>query len=200
MKIRQLVTFWAGCLSLLGCFWVMDAHAQKGRYVSLDELRQQAFPDQAVEWQTLWVTQPQREVMEDILGRSFRSLRVRYWGHEQRTVWIFEEVGKEMPITFGVIVDGEQIDDVVVMEYRESRGGEVRHPFFTRQFQQLELTDEQPPSLDGHIDGITGATLSVRAMTKIATLALFCHQLTPFSAGPGPSTVHEDIKQQASAP
>lgn len=198
--IRQSFSVWVGLLALLGSVWTMNVHAQKGSYVSLDELRQQAFPEQAVEWQTLWVTQPQREVMEAILGRSFRSLRVRYWGHEQRTAWVFEEVGKEMPITFGVIVDGDQIGDVVVMEYRESRGGEVRHPFFTRQFQQLKLTAEQPPRLDGNIDGITGATLSVRAMTKIATLALFCHQLTPFSADPDPSIVHEDIKQQASAP
>ncbi len=167
----------------------LAAQAQKGSFVSVDELRELAFPGQVIEWQTLWVTQEQRQVMETILDHSFRALRVRYWGQGQRTTWIFDEIGKEFPITFGVIVENQRLVDVVVMEYRESRGGEVRYPFFSRQFQSLGLAPEQPPKLDGDIDGITGATLSVRAMKKIATLALFCHQLTPFSHSPD----HESI-------
>lgn len=157
------------------------ACAQRGTFVSADELREQAFTGQEVAWQTLWVNQEQRQTIENILGHSFRSLRVRYWGEGARTVWMFEEIGKEMPITFGVIVEQQRIVDIVVMEYRESRGGEVRYPFFTRQFVGLSMTLAEPPALDGDIDGITGATLSVRAMKKIATLALFCHQLTPFA-------------------
>ncbi len=169
--------------------------AQRGAFVSVDELREQAFPGEPMTWQTLWVNKQQRETIEAILDHSFKSLRVRYWGKDQRTTWIFEEIGKELPITFGVIVEGGAIVDVVVMEYRESRGGEVRYPFFTRQFKGLGLDESRGPSLDQSVDGITGATLSVRAMKKIATLALFCHQLTPYS-----NTEHAEQPATSKAP
>ena len=53
----------------------------------------------------------------------------------------------------------------------EIRGDEIRHDFFTQQFKQARLkTDNQ---LDRTIDGISGATMSVRALTKLARLALF---------------------------
>jgi Na+-translocating ferredoxin:NAD+ oxidoreductase RnfG subunit len=46
----------------------------------------------------------------------------------------------------------------------------VRHPAFTQQFSDAKLENNK---LDRHIDGITGATLSVRAMTAVVTLALY---------------------------
>ena len=159
----------------------LTVSAQRGAFVSVDELREQAFPGETLGWQTLWINKSQRAVIESILDHSFKSLRVRYWGKDQRTTWIFEEIGKELPITFGVIVEDQSIVDIVIMEYRESRGGEVRYPFFTAQFKGLGLKGDEELSLNHSVDGITGATLSVRAMKKIATLALFCHQLTPFS-------------------
>ncbi|GAB3106088.1 hypothetical protein GCM10027217_31150 [Pseudomaricurvus hydrocarbonicus] len=149
--------------------------------MSIDELKSQAFAGEDVQWQMLWINKNQRHQIEAILGRSFKSLRVRYLGGGSKTLWVFEEIGKELPITVGVVVDNGKITQVEVMEYRESRGGEVRYPFFTQQFQGLGLASAEQAKLDGSIDGITGATLSVRALKKIATLALFCHQLTPFA-------------------
>ncbi|MAZ89342.1 MAG: FMN-binding protein [Cellvibrionaceae bacterium] len=169
-----------GLAAILMAFSVL-ASAQRGTFMSADELRELAYPGQPMSWQTLWVTGEQRASMEAILDHSFRSLRVRYWGKGQRTTWVFEEIGKELPITFGVIVEHDSIVEIVVMEYRESRGGEVRYPFFTQQFKGLGLNHGDNYGLNSSIDGITGATLSVRAMKKIATLALFCHQLTPFA-------------------
>ena len=52
------------------------------------------------------------------------------------------------------------------MTFRETRGDEVRHNFFTKQFDGVELTAKN--GLTQHIDGITGATMSVRALTKVA--------------------------------
>ncbi|WP_207952006.1 FMN-binding protein [Pseudomaricurvus alcaniphilus] len=157
------------------------ASAQRGVFLTTDEFRQRAFPAAEVVWQTLWVNAEQRQHIEAILGRKFPTLRIRYWGMGQKTAWIFEEIGKELPITIGVVVDAGQVAETQVLEYRESRGGEIRYPFFTSQFQGLQLGSNDSLALDGHIDGITGATLSVRAMTKIVTLALFCHRQTPFS-------------------
>lgn len=68
----------------------------------------------------------------------------------------------------------DKIQLVRVLAFRESRGWEVRHSFFTDQFKRVGLTSEG--TLDGRIDGISGATLSVRVLTKLARLALVLHQ------------------------
>jgi hypothetical protein len=96
----------------------------------------------------------------------------------RRAGWIFEEIGKELPITVAVVIEERKIIDLTVLEFRESRGGEVVYPFFTGQFNSVKLKTGKTYSLDKSIDGITGATLSVRALKKVATLALYCHQQT----------------------
>ena len=57
------------------------------------------------------------------------------------------------------------------MTYRENRGGEVATPAFTDQFMNAELEDNH--KLDVNIDGISGATLSVQSLTRLARMALF---------------------------
>ena len=86
-----------------------------------------------------------------------------------------DEIGKEQPITIGVTISYNQIERVDILAFRESRGWEVRHPFFTDQFQGLSLNNRF--ELDGAVDGITGATLSVRAVTNVSRLALHLHDL-----------------------
>ena len=71
----------------------------------------------------------------------------------------------------GIVVDDGRIERVKVLVFRESRGWEVRHDFFTDQFRQVSLTEDR--ELDRHIDSISGATLSVHAITRLARLALF---------------------------
>ena len=60
-----------------------------------------------------------------------------------------------------------------VMTYRENRGGEVSTPAFTDQFDGVALAADGV--LDANIDGISGATLSVQALTRMASLALYLH-------------------------
>ncbi|WP_107110765.1 FMN-binding protein [Shewanella algae] len=121
-----------------------------------------------------WFNAEQRQVIEEILAHDFRPLRTRYWQQGDDTVWILEEIGKEAPITVGIQVRHGQIYRTKVLIYRESRGDEVRHDFFTDQFKSATLTKDK--QLDKHIDGITGATLSVRALTKLARIALYLDQ------------------------
>ncbi len=123
---------------------------------------------------TLWLTGTVRGGAEAILGHRPRGLRVRYWLDADvpgRTAWILEEIGKEQPITVGLVVREGRIEQVKVLVFRESRGWEVQRPAFTAQFRDAQLDDEN--RLDRDIDGITGATLSVRALKKLARLALF---------------------------
>ena len=119
----------------------------------------------------LWLNADDKKVIADILSHQFNRLRLRYWQQDEQSVWVLEEIGKEKPITIGVHINNKQIINLKVLTYRESRGDEVRHEFFTKQFYLAKLTDDN--RLTTHIDGITGATLSVRALTKIARLSLW---------------------------
>jgi len=122
----------------------------------------------------LWLTGDLRDRTRAILGHTPATLRTRYWRKDQRTAWILEEIGKEHPITVGLVVQDDHLEIIKVLVYRESRGWEVRHDFFTRQFNQARL--REGAQLDRHIDGIAGATLSVNAMRKLARLALSYHR------------------------
>lgn len=127
--------------------------------------------------ETLWLTAEQRSMVRAILGHDLPVARLRYWRATEgpgRTAWVLDEIGKEMPITAGIVVDDGAISRMRVLAYRESRGWEVQSPNFLRQFTGARLGSEQ--QLDRGIDGISGATLSVRAMTRMAKLALWLHQ------------------------
>ena len=68
------------------------------------------------------------------------------------------------------MINNGRIERVRVLIFRESRGWEIRHAFFTDQFDNASLYKDT--QLDRHIDNISGATLSVRAVTKLARVAL----------------------------
>lgn len=120
---------------------------------------------------TLWVTHSRRQTVEDILGERPRSLRVRFWEYGSRSAWILDATGKDHPITAGIVVNKGKIERVKILVFRESRGWEVRHAFFTDQFIDAKITKELVLTKD--IDGISGATLSVHAVTAMARLALY---------------------------
>jgi hypothetical protein len=147
-----------------------------GRYLDRDEFLGAAFPDGMPEQGVLWMTEELREHVESVLGHRFAMLRVRYWYVGDATAWVLDEIGKEEPITIGVTVRGGAIEMVRVLEFRESRGFEVRYPFFTDQFNGARLGKDR--TIDRHIDGITGATLSVRAMNSVVKMALILHEET----------------------
>ena len=149
---------------------------------STSEFVEESFAGVEPELKTLWLKKDLKQAIKDKIDYQFHQLRVRYWGMNQMTLWILEEIGKEQPITFGIVVENDKVKKLEVLEYRESRGGEIQHNFFTSQFSDIELDNSQKNlKLSERIDGITGATLSVRASKKVATLALFLHQLTPYS-------------------
>jgi hypothetical protein len=140
------------------------------QYQSNDAFISHAFNGNSGDAKILWLDDDLKQAVEAILAHRFTKMRVRYWLHNNETVWIMDEIGKESPITVGIHVKDQQIAQTKVLVYRESRGDEVRHDFFTDQFKAAKLTEQH--QLDKHIDGITGATLSVRALTKLSRIAL----------------------------
>ena len=152
------------------CFTLSLFAQARGTYLTVPEFVATAFGGGEATAKTLWLSGDVQQRLQAIFGHPYKSLRLRYWQQDTKTAWVLEEIGKELPITLGVVVNAGAIEQVHVLTYRESRGGEVRHPFFTEQFEGARL--EHNDVLDRQIDGITGATLSVRAVTRVAEAAL----------------------------
>ncbi len=171
---------WRCWLSIVALAMVSGfAHAEQ--YLAQDAFLNQAFAGESVQSRVLWLTPQQKKAAKQILGHPYKGLRVRYWASaKDRTAWVLEEVGKERPIQIGVIIQSEEIKNISILAFEESRGWEVRFPFFTDQFTGVALTTTDGDNggnskfqLDKHIDGITGATLSVRAVSNTARFALY---------------------------
>jgi hypothetical protein len=166
------------------CVWLLASavtHA-RGPYQTPEAFLDEVFGGSPPQPQVIWLRGDIRETTGKIMGHRYPGLRIRYWSKDGRTAWILEEIGKERPITTGMVINEDGIELVRVLEFRESRGWEVRHPFFTDQFPGIKLTDEY--KLDQHIDGISGATLSVRALKKLARLSLYLHSKANISNDP----------------
>jgi len=120
-------------------------------------------------------TGAQQARIRAILGRNYHTKAIRYWSVGGRTVYILEEVGKTEFITTGYVVRGHKIESVKVLVYRETHGYEVARTSFTRQFSGVTVKSNS--QLTKNPRNIAGATLSVRALTKLARLALYLETL-----------------------
>jgi len=148
-----------------------DIHITSEDYINTSFLNE---PPKA---SVLWIKGDVKTEISKILEHPYHKLRVKYWEKAGKTVWILDEIGKEKYITTGITINKQaQIEDIKVLSFRESRGWEVKHDFFTQQFKNIfKLPNTQ---LSEPIDGITGATLSVNALKKQARMALYLHEIT----------------------
>ena len=135
------------------------------------------FPkSQSIETQVRTLTESQRETLQKKAGMRFPETEYRFfigYGREGIDGYavIMNEIGKHEYITFivGVSPKGE-IRDVAVMNYRETRGWEVKEQRFLRQFRGKSLAD--PITVDRDIVNYTGATLSSHAIARGVKKAL----------------------------
>ncbi len=113
-----------------------------------------------------------------VLGHSYPQARLRYWKAGGKTAWVFDDKGKEgyQLTTAGFVVQGNAIDIARVLIYRESHGEEVAELSFLNKFSGAHAAGSQ---LDRQIDSISGATLSVKMMQRMARAALVLDALTP---------------------
>ena len=145
--------------------------AAKGTYLEPEEFLNQIFNNSPPKPDKLWIKKELKENINRILGHDLGQARLRYWDDQTKRAWILEEIGRDKPITVGFVTANGKIEQVKVLIFRESRGWEVKYPFFTDQFKDIKLTADN--ELNKKIDGISGATLSVNALTKLARLALY---------------------------
>jgi len=153
----------------------------RGVYQHPDAFLDEVFAGQTPKPKFIWFTGETRKTATTILQHKPVSLRSRYWKQDKRSVWILEEIGKEKPITVGFVINNNKIEKVKVLIFRESRGWEIKRSDFTRQFNNARLDKKQ--NLTQTIDGISGATLSVKAVTRLSRLSLYLHSLVSKSDG-----------------
>lgn len=169
VRVRHRKCLVVGVLLL---FNTLAAGADTVYLASRDFLRQtfEKVPPPAV----LWLDGATQTQLRAVLGHRYPQARLRYWRTGDKTVWVLNEIGKDYPITAGFVVAGKHIARAQVLIYRETRGAEVHLPAFLQQFVGARLAGDR---LSKHIDGITGATLSVGAMRRMAQAALVLNRL-----------------------
>jgi len=159
---------------LISLLWNSAINA-RGVYQTPQAFLKETYQGKIPKAKFVWLTKDVKPQVNEILGHPLNALRVRYWVKGKRTAWILEEIGKEELITTGIVVNKGNIERVKILVFRESRGWEVRYPFFTDQFKNVKLTARK--KLSRPIDSISGATLSVNAVSRLARLALYFHKL-----------------------
>ena len=174
ISMRKFITI--SCISALLISLTAFAAGEVGRYQTRAEFLLESFGTDTPASSVVWIDDALRQTAIDVLGHPPAMLRMRYWHDGERTAWIIDEIGKEQAITFGVVIENAEIHTLRVMQFRESRGWEIRYPFFTEQFSSLRLNDAG--ELSHRIDAISGATLSVKAATRSANLALVLDEYT----------------------
>ena len=167
MKVKTTALF---LLSLL----LSTVTVAGGVYQEPDNFINEIFDNNPPKAKVLWLDKNLKKQIINILDHKYKGLRIRYWQKKNKSAWILDEIGKEKQITTGIVISNRQIEQVKVLVFRESRGWEVRHDFFTDQFKKAGLKDNH--QLDKTIDNISGATLSVRAVRKQAQIALLLDQ------------------------
>ena len=80
-------------------------------FISEVFLEQGTQAEVQVQSKVLWLTDDIRQQAEKILDRPVQGLRIRYSRSADKTAWILEEIGKEMPITIGVVVDQNRLSE-----------------------------------------------------------------------------------------
>jgi Na+-translocating ferredoxin:NAD+ oxidoreductase RnfG subunit len=169
LKIYLNALLWMACV-----LTVLSLQAEE--YLSQEAFIKQVFKNNTPKTTLYWLSDQDKKVAQAILGHPFKRARLRYWQAEQKTLWILEEIGKVKPITIGLAIDQNKIVDLQILAFRESRGWEVKNRAFTQQFYQQTLTEKY--ELTHQVDGIAGATLSVRAVSRVARLALYLSSQT----------------------
>ncbi|MDF1763522.1 MAG: FMN-binding protein [Oleibacter sp.] len=170
MKLWRSVLAVIALATLCNVGLVKQAHASQSTYFSVSDLMSDVFGSTQPSTGALWLTPERKTNAEQLLGYTLDKARVRFWYQGDTRLWVLSEIGKEKPITFGIVTQKGIIQRIEVMVFRESRGDEIRLPQYTAQYKGNSLTSDGNLSRD--VDGISGATYSVRSMKKVAKLAL----------------------------
>src|SRR5262245_42148812 len=135
------------------------------QYLTVDQAQRAIFPGKSLSATPVKLAPAQRKAIEQASG-----VRVL---HDDQQVWrvsgggwfiVDEVVGKHEFITYAVGLNANgSVQQIEVMDYRETYGGEIHNEKWRAQF--AGKTTQSPLKLDKDIKNISGATLSCRHIT-----------------------------------
>ena len=124
--------------------------------------------------QYYWIDSDLRSEITSRIEMEYLPIRIQYQRKKGLHYWYLKEYGKEQLIDFVVTIKDDYIKQINVLEYREPYGGEIKNSKFLKQFQKARnKTTKNKLKLSNQVDGISGATISVNSITRVAKLALF---------------------------
>lgn len=167
---------------LIGMAFLLARIAQAKTYLTVEQALKTAFP--AAQSYDLVTVKPDDAMLkkaETILKRPQKNVEIPFYKATQGSALLgyaglMNEIGKEQPITFLVAITPDfRVQEVVVLEYRESRGGEVVQSRFLNQYKGKTL--RSPIQVGNDIKNITGATISSNAISYGVKKALVYAEL-----------------------
>jgi Na+-translocating ferredoxin:NAD+ oxidoreductase RnfG subunit len=156
---------------------VLLAMAPAETLLTQEQALKVVFPrSESVQPETKVLTAEQRSELENNTGLRFPEAEYPTFVAKSKNATdgyavILNEIGKHENITFivGVSPKGKVLE-VAIMEYRESRGSEVKEQRFLKQFRGKTSSD--PIRVNQDIVNYTGATLSSYAIARGVRRAL----------------------------
>lgn len=160
----------------------VPAAAHATRYLTVEQAQHALFPDAARFTEVVVrLSAEDRKRIGASAGAGMPRNPPRAWralaGDAPLGLFFVDEViGKHELITYavGIAPDGA-VRGVEILDYRESRGGEVRDPRWRAQFAGKRASD--PLRVGQDIQNITGATLSSRHITEGVRRLLALHEI-----------------------
>lgn len=151
-------------------------------YLTLEQAQQVIFPAaDRFEHLDILFSKEKRKAIQKAARTSLPADAPQVWkvtrqGGLSGYLWVDRVIGKHEFITFavGIKPDGS-VQQVEIMDYRETYGGEVRGKAWRDQF--VGKTAADPLQLDQDIRNITGATLSSRNVAGGVRRILASHAL-----------------------
>ncbi|MBT3192651.1 MAG: FMN-binding protein [Verrucomicrobia bacterium] len=125
---------------------------------------------------SLSVTGRVAKACHEILGRDDTPRSIVYYVGTEGVLWVLSARGKHGPIEAGFIVAEGRILNARILADREQRGRPIRSKRYLRQYAGVRLNSRG--RLNEKVDGLTGATISSRAVAKMARLALRLSTIT----------------------
>ena len=173
MKIIGIITL----IMILGTFSVSAQGTYKPAdrvFVTTSDYVKSFFDGETPKKETVWVIGDLRDTINAVIDNADKTpVRYRYWRKGNRTLWVLDSIARTMPITAGVVVEDGKIIDISVLTYRETRGHEVQSRAHRVQYYGAAITTNN--AIDKPINGISGSTLSVNSMKRMARIALLLH-------------------------
>lgn len=173
MKILSIIIF----SMILGTLSVSAQGTYKPAdrvFIKTSDYVKSFFDGETPKKETVWVIGDLRDSINEVINNAENTpVRYRYWRKDNRTLWVLDSIARTLPITAGVVVEDGKIIDISVLTYRETRGHEVQSRTHRAQYYGAAITVNN--ALDKPINGISGSTLSVNSMKRMARIALLLH-------------------------